>query len=418
MSSNVSVSAFHEKCVDDYNAILDSDIPSASPEAQTRINACCADFGKLMEHMRNAGVLSRNEQYDDMSTQALGLITVPFFLGAVSSRRVTGTDHKARKEVLAVSTALLRQFLDGCEMINLLKEDEVETRLDYRALDRTGRLEAHRRKKDLSERLRALEGKIKYEAAKIKRMRRIALEDPDSNDDSGDDPERAVAAREAEHDRDEDRGGGDGGTDGGLPDEVLRERHVLLARLCIEEAFETIHMNQREADMLGGMTDEEMKAASESYQTALKEDRTNKPSTTLHFPGAQVPDAIDPQLARMYYSKETGVSGAFFQVARSGTNYQVAGCGHTEPLRQQAYDAVFHDRNQPTMTLEEFAQQEMAFVQDQARIQADNMNREEEEKAMLGPEGIEERDRKKAADWADWKDDNPPVGLTNKGNYS
>eukprot|EP00672_Neobodo_designis_P028301 CAMPEP_0174841916 /NCGR_PEP_ID=MMETSP1114-20130205/9613_1 /TAXON_ID=312471 /ORGANISM="Neobodo designis, Strain CCAP 1951/1" /LENGTH=425 /DNA_ID=CAMNT_0016076115 /DNA_START=86 /DNA_END=1363 /DNA_ORIENTATION=+ len=425
MSESVSVAAFHSKCVDDYNAILDSTLPSASDEAQAKVTECCANFGKLMEHMRNAGVRSRNEQYDDMSTQALGLLTVPYYLGQLAGRRVTGADHKARKEVLAVSTQLLREFLDMCENVNLLEEDEVEKRLEYRALDRNSRIEAHRRKKDLTEKLNALDRRVGYEEAKIRRMRRIAAADDDDSDD-GDDTEaaeRILARREAAHDREADRGGADAGTHtgDGLPDELLRERHVLRARLCIEEAFETIQMNQREADMLGGLTEEEMKDAREKYQEALTEDRRkgDKKSSNLHFPATKMPDLSDPELARIYYSKETGVHGPMVQVPQSGVNYRVAGCGHREPIaRQEAYDTAFQDRNAPTMTLQEFAEQETAFVQEQMRLQAEAMNRQEEENAMLGAEGIEERERKKASEWADWKDDNPPVGLTNKGNYS
>jgi hypothetical protein len=427
MTANVSVAAFYGKCVDEYNAILDSNLPSASDKAQDKVHACCVDFGKLMEHIKSSGVLSRNEDFEDMSTQALGLVTVPFYLGQLAGRRVTGADHKARKQVLAVSSQLLRDFLDGCENVNLLPEDEVEKRLEYRALDRSGRVEAHRRKKDLQEKLNALEGRIRYEEAKIRRMRRLtsaAADDDDAELEDQDTPEMILARREADLDREEERGDGGGATSNtgdGIADEVLRERHVLRARLCIEEAFETIQMNQREADMLGGLTEDEMKSASAKYQEALTEDRTNRPSSTIHFPGAKKPNLQDPELARMYYSRETGVQGPPVQFAQSGVNYKVAGCGHLEPIGEQrinAYDDAFQDRNAPTQTLQEFAEQETAFMHDQMRIQAEAMNRKEEEDAMLGREGREERDRKKDSDWSDWKDDNPAVGLTNKGNYS
>jgi hypothetical protein len=394
MTANESVAHFYALCVKEYNSILDTTLPSSSDEVQDKITKCSADFDRLMEHVRLQGAMSRNEEVDDMSTQALELICVPFYMSQLASRRVVNGDHSQRIRALTVSNAIMRKFLDFCENVGLIREEEIEKRLEYRALDRTARLEAHRRKQELTSQLQSLDAEIAKETAKAKRMRRIMAEDSDQDNGEEVEPEPAE--------------------DDLVPEELLRKRHLIHAKLCLEEAFELIQMNQREMDMLGSLSDEEKKAAIDAYQSALKEDRAQRPSSLLHFPGSKMPESID----QFYFHPKTGVSGPFLQVAQSGMNYQVAGCGHSVPLRQQIRDEAFHDRNMPTQTLEEFAAGEQAFMQDQARLQQEGALRQAEEDHALGREGREERDRKKASAWDDWKDENPPIGISAKGNYS
>ena len=401
-----SVSEFHEKCQRLYDKILDSPYSSASEEHQALVRDASVNFDRLWEHIRSTGVMSRNESVDDMSTQALALLTVPFYLGELASRRIINGDHRRRVEVLEVSNALLKRFIDFAETIGLVTEAEVERRLDNHALDRSARVEAHRRKKDLETQLRDLDSKIRLEKAKAKRMRRIIHADSDDDEDATEDRKR--------HDDADD--GAEAVDD--VPDEVLRERHLAAAKLRLEEAFETYSMNKREMEMLGSLLDEEKQAAVKQYQEALEQDRSHLPSSALHFPGAQVPNAIDPALANMYFSQTAGVSGPYVQIAHSGVNYKVAGCGHTAPLRQQIRDQAFQDRNAPTKTLAEFAEEETAFMQEQMRLQAKAKQDQADEDAHLGEAGVEERERRKAADWDNWKDDNPANGLTAKGNYS
>jgi hypothetical protein len=75
-------------------------------------------------------------------------------------------------------------------------------------------------------------------------------------------------------------------------------------------------------------------------------------------------------------------------------------------MKNQMQGAVFQpDYNLPTMSLEEFAENEVREAMEREANQA------EAEQARAGEDSEEEevidRERKKASEWDDWKDQNP-----------
>lgn len=79
---------------------------------------------------------------------------------------------------------------------------------------------------------------------------------------------------------------------------------------------------------------------------------------------------------------------------------------------------LFMDRNQPTMSLEEFSQNEMADVQRQMEQQQFQQQQQEEEDSRMNPEELEDRDRQRQMAKDEFRDLCPVEGITNKGNYS
>ena len=104
------------------------------------------------------------------------------------------------------------------------------------------------------------------------------------------------------------------------------------------------------------------------------------------------------------------------------TNYTVLPGGHVIPfgtLREHLKEQCFVQRNLPTMTLADFADMEMQkMAQDVTKQKAAEVEHQAEE-VRIGPEGVEERERTKQADWDDWRDEHPShSAISTKGNYS
>lgn len=74
-------------------------------------------------------------------------------------------------------------------------------------------------------------------------------------------------------------------------------------------------------------------------------------------------------------------------------------------------DQVFRPGNVPTMTLDEFADKEKAFMEEQQRLQEENKPNEEDEDSEN--EEVGDRKTKKAREWDDWKD-SVEKGIGNK----
>jgi hypothetical protein len=386
-----SVSSVLSLALRRYEGVINSTEPASSDVAAQRVEDAIAVFHRLQQSINAQGAFSRNEELDDMSTQSLSMLTVPYYIADLVSRRACGGgDHRRRIEALSIGAEYALKYLRVCETVRLIGEDEIERRLEYRPLDRSTRIEAHRRKKDLTETLSSIDQRIGLERAKAKRLQRILREE---DEEEGGRFESDVNEIE-------------------ISDDLLRERHIAQAKLFVDAAFELIHSNKREADMLGSLTEEEKLQIIADYQKALTESRPNAPN--LYFPAARRPELQD-----VYLDVVSGTrTGPMQQHLSTGSNYEILGCGHNQPLRQRIKEEAFMDRNKPTMTLEEFAEQEMAAMAEQARQQAAAKREHEEEEARLGPDGVEERDRLKAAAWDNWKDDNPANGISSKGNYS
>lgn len=406
MAATASVEQLHRQCKALHERMRDSGLAAIDPAHQALVKECHHAYAQLWEHVEASGSLSRADDLEDLSTGGLDLMAVPFRLAELTARGEVGGSHARRVAALGASRKLYIAFLNLCENVRLVREEDIEKRVVYKALDRTARVEAHQRCKALENRISELEGAMAKERALAKRRLRIEQEDLDDDDQvDRDDAERAAAIAEMDEAALED-----------ATEEVRRELLVTQLKLRVEEAFSSIQMNDREADMLTTLSEDGKVRAVEEYQRALTDERKSTFASNKHFPGASV--LIDPELTRVYASKATGVHGPPLQQPQGGANYNILPCGHTGPLRHELKDAAFLDRNQPTQTLEEFAQGEMAFMAEQQQRMMDAQQTKMEEDAKLGEAGIEERERVDKARWDDWRDANPAYGITNKGNYS
>ena len=80
--------------------------------------------------------------------------------------------------------------------------------------------------------------------------------------------------------------------------------------------------------------------------------------------------------------------------------------------------SVFQNRNPPTRSLEDLAETEISLALE--RMVKEKRSAEKTKKYMrdLSPEQLEDIELIQKRQWENWKDENPPIGKSVKGNYS
>jgi hypothetical protein len=353
--------------------VLASDLPSTDRSFQQAVSQLIDDFRTLWTRFQKSDKLSKNdEKLDDLTLGTLRCLTLPYFLGDLYQRLVTLTDaseasedsERARSKVLAVSEHFFKEFLSLMVDLGVANEREVETQTTYSGNTRTSRVARSREKAELHQKLSETDSGLAYETAKRRRLRELMAED-------GDDKEEA----------------------GGCDEELFRARETLYLRWCTLDAMAQLDVSSREMDMIGRLDEAQKRLIVQNYQAGIQHFRERKNDTGRHsytiLPGGLITPGILPP---------------------NGQQMQT--------FREQVRAEVFLERNRPTMTLEEFAQQEMAEIQRQMDAQAAGEAAQKAEDDRLGTDGIEERERVKQSQWDDWRDANPPIGITTKGNYS
>lgn len=301
--------------------------------------------------------------------------------------------------------------------------------MNHTMASRTAKIQLAQHQRDMGRLLRQAEGEMAFRRAKAARMRRLAREDNDDNNsrassDSDNDNGEEKSIRKAlkvdtETGRERDFaasggrsatgrlcgvlevGGANDGVDDEDEDEANEETRRMLAVLylkwCTGEAIQNVIMSNRELEMVTRLTPAARRAIAAEYQEQMARwaERANSDGRNTYtiLPGGLIAPGHAPMHSTTF-----------------GTN-------HVD-YREQVRAELMVDRNRPTMTLEEYAQMEMAGIAEQ-QARADAMGRERaEEDERLGEDGIEERERQKLASQDDWRDDHPAYGITNKGNYS
>ena len=350
-----TVREHYKRCMDRYERdILNSELPSVDPAYQAKVRELLTELTRLWNHIEQAGVFSRNEEVEELSTGSLMLLTVPYLIAELQLRIVS--QEIKRQEILRVGREFCKQFLQLMIDLRFVDEKEVEQGCRYNPSNRPQRIELARKQRQLDDELSALQNNLGYLKAKSRRMRELenASEDDAMDELSGEE------------------------------EEVMRKWGLKKVEWCIGSSFSVMQITAQEVEMLAAMTDEQREKAAAEYQRGIQSaQRGENPSgrqTYTLLPGGLV-------------------------------------MTHTD-LRQKVRDEAFQERNLPTMTLQEFAEMEMAKMQEDMARAAQHKAEAEAEDERLGPDGVEERQRQKDAAWDDWKDDNPPIGITTKGNYS
>ncbi|KAG5477008.1 hypothetical protein LSCM1_05342 [Leishmania martiniquensis] len=463
---SVTVKGHFTSLCDAYMAdVVNTSLASTDATLNTRIRALLAEFELFWRHLSAVGAFSLNDEIDDYSTTALEMLWTPYILadlfqriqgpmaraqdgraadgggsrsgtapqqaGSVDERMrgedalhqeerhgetqqteavmrsgVYATSHSlreeelrslSRQEALARSHAWLSIFFEWMENINLVDKKTLDTYSVYRADQRSQRLELSRTIASLREAWKAQDEQVGYLRAKRRRMRELMAEEGE-------------AAEEA----------------GGEEEEALRARAVARLRCSIYEGCHQLQISSRELSMLESLNPEQRAAAAKQYQDTLDAVRRGELSLGRHtytiLPGGTMTaGTVDrPQQVRVGDIVQSGGTTvpAVTVTAAAASSRALSGCQNTQLYRQQVRDELMIDRNAPTMTLQEFAELEMAEIQRQMDEAQAMQQQQAEEDARLGPDGMEERQRQKDSAWDDWKDEHPAYGLTNKGNYS
>jgi hypothetical protein len=409
---SVTVKEHFDRCMREYEtSILDNTtLDSNSTAFQSKLMILLADLASMWHRLEAAGALSINDELDDLTTNTLEMLVTPFVVADLHQRRLedsgeegaegsptpstlsssyqpaADSQSKRRAKALTVSLFYFEAFLKLMIQVGLTTEKDCELNCRFNAADRMRRVENHRAMSELRQQVKEAEDRVRYAAAKSKRMRMLC---------------------EADGDAYEERGGEE--------EEMLRERAVKRLRWAVLFTFQQVQMTSRELLMLETLTDEQRREAVHDYQRNIEEAKKSGGlgvgrDTYTILPGGVVMTGA-PQLQRRAMSQLGGGgnsnAAAAIAAATAGMTY-----------REQVRGDVYMDRNRPTMTLEEFAAMEMQEIQRQMDAQNDAQARQQEEDERLGPDGIEERQRQYDMYWSNWKDENPAIGISTKGNYT
>ncbi|CUG87575.1 Hypothetical protein, putative [Bodo saltans] len=413
---SVTVKEHFDHCMREYDAsILDNTtLDSTSTEFQSKLVKLLADLASMWHRLEAAGALSINDELEDLTTNTIEMLMTPFVVADLHQRRLDAVEdedegaangstmapsssssstspavpeslNRKRAKALTVSLFYFESFLKLMIQVGITTDKDCEINCRFSPADRMRRVENHRTMTELRQQLKEAEDRVRYAAAKSKRMRLLC---------------------EADGDEYEERGGEE--------EEMLRDRAVKRLRWAVLFTFQQVQMTSRELQMLETLTDEQRREAVHEYQRNVEEAKRSGGlgvgrDTYTILPGGVVMTGA-PQIQRRAMSQLGGNN--------SNTAAAIAAATAGMTYREQVRGEVYMDRNRPTMTLEEFAAMEMQEIQRQMDAQADAAARQQEEDERLGPDGIEERQRQYDMYWSNWKDENPAIGISTKGNYT
>ncbi|KAG8347726.1 hypothetical protein TRVL_01449 [Trypanosoma vivax] len=362
---------------------------SSDQDKATR--ALLPDFERLWYMMSALGVVSPNEQLDDISTSALELLWTPYVIADLYQRvqgamappdaasspgtsNAVPTCGMTREEALGRSHRWYDLFFQWALQCELVDERTLEKYRHYRAEQRTQRVELSQMCRELKQELSRCEDKVSYLQAKRRRMQQLMEQDGDELADEG-----------------------------GEEEEALRCRALARLRWSVYESCHQLQLSVRELEMLQALSLEKRAEIAAAHDRTLEAVRRGDLSLGRHtytiLPGGLI------------------APGGPFPLNQINSTAMNA-LANQHAFRQQVIDQLMIDRNTPTMTLAEFAEAEMADLQRRMDENAEAQRRQQEEDERLGPDGVEERQRQRDAKLADWKDDHAPIGQTAKGNYA
>ncbi|KAK7200317.1 TAP42-like family [Novymonas esmeraldas] len=468
---------FIQLCETYTTEVLQTTLASTAAPLNAQIRALIAELEQLWHHLSAVGAFSSNDELDDYSTTALEMLWTPYMVadlyqriqgpmkpnvdhrarnggaaqpqhsgssgGAVGSaeERMRGEDvlvhsergsgsaaaaaaadagttaarpvasdvartHReeelesmTRQVALARSHAWLMVFFEWMQNATLVDEATVDKYSVHRPEQRTQRIELSRTIASLRATWKAEEDRVGYMRAKRRRMLELMADEGEAVEEAG-----------------------------GEEEEALRERALARLRWSIYEGCHQLQLSSRELSMLEALNPEQRAAISKQYQDTMDAVRRGELSLGRHtytiLPGGMMAAGTleQPQQVRASdIAQSGGVTAptvAAVATAAPTTSVAFSGRHNAQLYRQQVRNELMMERNAPTMTLQEFAELEMAEIQRQMDEAQAMQQRQAEEDERLGADGVEERQRHKDSAWDNWKDDHPAYGLTNKGNYS
>ncbi|KAK5834631.1 PP2A regulatory subunit TAP46 -like protein [Gossypium arboreum] len=359
---------------------------------QDLVKKGCELLEKCEDMISKLGLFSSNETKDDISTNNLKYLLVPFYLAELTEKLA----QEERIQILKISQAKLKEFISFCEAMELVPQEELEA-----SVQGASNSFADRR------------------ALKIARFRR----------------QRAAEAKLTEiKERKERRGRSikaaalstpvEVGEDDLLDDDGEEEREAWLTTisLAICKAFDLLEMLKKEEEMLSAIKEKQLKEGEKEFSQAILDDRTKK-AEAWHRDAAARARYTQPAapitcatFAQDVIEGRANVSQAHehkHQPMIFGPQSLIGGSltSERERMAAQVFQPAYR---MPTMSIEEAGLREMEMMN---KWQERNAKMFEEansawykDKPKMGPSEDDEDDdaaQEKARAWDDWKDDNP-----------
>lgn len=386
------------------HAALDAGANAA--ETQDQVKAALLLFLKVKQALASEGMISANEEIDDINTNALKYLLVPFYLGDLLLS-INGVEGRLKRIHQAVG--YFRTFLDSCEEAQIMTDDDA---IRYSTLgslsagnarpNRDAKIAAYKRDKMVQDQIKML---LKKKAEMMK---------------------RGMTDEEAEE------------------DDTEREYRLAVLDCGVRKAMDHIHFTKQEIPMLEHMAKMKVDPSFAREQEKITQSRVkNAPKPNMwKITDASQLGSIPPEMASLMHhiTTPTGpmpqgvVQGSNFQgssalsaseAARQAAMTHVSGRTVDSIIRSQANSAeeVFRDPNPCTKTLDEWVDEEQAA----GRLPTPEDHRppagprryvhENDDEGYEGDLNEEEEDAKtmKDSEWDDYCDENEK-GIGNRDN--
>ncbi|KAF4380380.1 PP2A regulatory subunit TAP46 [Cannabis sativa] len=363
---------------------------------QEMVRKGCEALEKCEDMVGTLGLFSTNETKEDISTNNLKYILVPFYLGELTEK----VEEDDRIRILKTSQAKLKEFITFCETMELLPEEELEA-----STQRNSDSHVDRRARKIArfKRQRAAESKLLEIKERKERRGRSS---------------RAAALSTPVEAGEEDVLDDDG--------EEEREAWFTTISLAICKALDLLEMLKKEEEMLSAMKEKQEKEGDTQFFRDLLDDRTRRaetwhrdasvraqytkpapPITCATFAQdvlegrAKVSQAHEHKHQPMIFGPQSVISGSF--------------SSERERMTAQVFQPGFR---MPTMSIEEAGLTEMEIMNNWQEMNTKLMEEANsswyKDNKITGPrkdDEDEDEDDEAAQDKArafdDWKDDNP-----------
>ncbi|KAK9291497.1 hypothetical protein L1049_019445 [Liquidambar formosana] len=368
-------------------------LASESSADQETVRKGCEVLRKCEDMISKLGLFSANETKDDISTTNLKYILVPFYLAELNEK-VAQDD---RIQILKVSQAKLKEFIQFCEAMELVPEEELESSTQggpNSLVDRRAKKIAR------FKRQRAAESKL--------------LEIKERKERRGRSSKAAALSTPVEV-----------GEEDVLDDDGEEEREAWLTTmsLAICKAFDLLEMLKKEEEMLSAIKEKQLQVGEKEIAQAVLDERTKR-AEAWHRDAA----------TRVQYTKPAQpiTCATFAQDVLEGraTVSQAHEHKHQPPIfgpaslvggsltseRERIAAKVFQPGFRlPTMSIEEAGLAEMDMMnkwqERNAKLFEEANSSWHKDSRKLGPSEEDDEDddaaQEKARAWDDWKDDNP-----------
>lgn len=117
-NSNQSLRVIFSKGWEEFEELEETSLPFNSAEYQRKVKETMKIFEEATTVVNQIGLFSPNELIDEVSTDSLQYLMLPFFLGKTALK----LQHESRGEVLQIAEVYFKDFLQRCQEYELCEE--------------------------------------------------------------------------------------------------------------------------------------------------------------------------------------------------------------------------------------------------------------------------------------------------------